>query len=136
MWRRLLGGGWDVGREDEGNPIDNDTTRGKQKDQSWEWAMAVSIGREIFEILPAEANIEQMGRVSLLPIVDDAYEKANNEWEYWKSERWQLEQHLEEGWQKVNPSFLSAAANVFDGGGRQILLLISPVNAMTETGIY
>ncbi|PBL04019.1 cysteine proteinase [Armillaria gallica] len=23
---------------------------------------------------------------SLLPIVDDAYEKANNEWEYWKSE--------------------------------------------------
>ncbi|PBK81641.1 cysteine proteinase [Armillaria gallica] len=26
-------------------------------------------------------------RFSLLPIVDDAYEKANNKWEYWKSER-------------------------------------------------
>ncbi len=25
-------------------------------------------------------------RFSLLPIVDDVYEKANNEWEYWKSE--------------------------------------------------
>ncbi|PBK85968.1 cysteine proteinase [Armillaria gallica] len=41
-------------------------------------------------------------RFSLLPIVDDAYEKANNKWEYWKSERQQLEQHLEEGWQKVS----------------------------------
>ncbi|KAK0200405.1 cysteine proteinase [Desarmillaria ectypa] len=59
-------------------------------------------------------------RFSLLAIVNDTYEKASDEWEYWKSERRQLERHLEEGWQKaVDPSLLSAAANVFDGGGRQ-----------------
>ncbi|PBK62648.1 cysteine proteinase [Armillaria solidipes] len=59
-------------------------------------------------------------RFSLLAIVDDAYEKASDEWEYWKSERRQLERRLEEGWQKeVDPSLLSAAENVFDGGGGQ-----------------
>ncbi|KAK0218827.1 cysteine proteinase [Armillaria fumosa] len=59
-------------------------------------------------------------RFSLLAIVDDAYEKASDEWEYWRSERRQLERRLEEGWQKeVDPTLLSAAANVFDGGGGQ-----------------
>ncbi|KAG7442154.1 cysteine proteinase [Guyanagaster necrorhizus] len=68
-------------------------------------------------------------RFSLLAIVDDAYEKASDEWEYCKSERRQLERRLEEGWQKavscrlysyhVDPSLLSAASNVFDGGGGQ-----------------
>ncbi|SJL06683.1 uncharacterized protein ARMOST_10025 [Armillaria ostoyae] len=36
-------------------------------------------------------------RFSLLAIVDDAYEKASDEWEYWKSERRQLERRLDEG---------------------------------------
>lgn len=40
-------------------------------------------------------------RFSLLAIVDDAYEKASDEWEYWRSERRQLERRLEEGWQKA-----------------------------------
>ncbi|KAK0447444.1 ubiquitin C-terminal hydrolase [Desarmillaria tabescens] len=57
---------------------------------------------------------------SLLAIVDDACEKASDEWEYWKSERRQLERRLEEGWQKaVDSALLSAAANVFDGGSGQ-----------------
>ncbi len=94
-------------------------------------------------------------RFSLLAIVDDAYEKASDEWEYWRSERRQLERRLEEGWQKAvswcSCLYLRLQLNIMNRSIRHFflllktcltveagknLLLISPVNATTGTGIY
>ncbi|PBK83197.1 cysteine proteinase [Armillaria gallica] len=67
--------------------------------------------------VPAYGKVWELDRLksgplevtSLLAIVDDAYEKASDEWEYWKSEQWQLKRRLDEGWEEVaDPSLLSA----------------------------
>ena len=45
-------------------------------------------------------------RFCLLALVEGMYEKASDEWEYWKRERRALERHLEAGWEeKVNVWF-------------------------------
>jgi ubiquitin carboxyl-terminal hydrolase L5 len=45
-------------------------------------------------------------RFCLLALVEGVYEKASDEWEYWKRERRALERNLEAGWEeKVNVRF-------------------------------
>ncbi|KAL0576892.1 hypothetical protein V5O48_005099 [Marasmius crinis-equi] len=59
------------------------------------------------------AKYGESGRFSLLAVVDGLYEKASDEWEYWKRERKSVERRLQDidtGWkEKVDPTILFSA---------------------------
>lgn len=51
---------------------------------------------------------------SLLAIVDGAFEKASDEWEYWKRDRRALERHLDDGWRDSVRSLVECIARATD----------------------